>query len=602
MVRPNYNLIRFIRRNIRTLKKEYGGPITLYSLDSATTNLQTGVKSVSRSSLYISRAVVLPNNLTREAVQTISIISANKKVVQGGTYDPGERKFIIDRSDAPGWELVYDDWIVYNGKRYDIKKIEEFEQSTAWLVIGREVERVIPAEDHYGYPNNYLGLTDSASYVKNSYHLMNVSSSLNLSDLLVGTKYGRIVSNDLTLLSEVSVLKEHSESVSSTLNFSQNNTDQIIKVLEQTLNLVDSATGTVEPSAAACPDLDWTNVGTSYWSDYQSYIQANDTTNGSDATDTFNATSNGYIASALAVDSETIYCIPFSGTVGLKIDTVNQTTSNWGTFNSDTAKWSGAVLAHDGDIYAIPRSTGNVLVIDTVNDTTSNISVIGGAVSNGWYGGVLAGNGNIYCVPYTSNTVLKVDTVNSNTSNFGTLNAANGWAGGTLAPNGNIYCTPLNATEVLKINTSNDTVSAFGTLSSNTSKWLSGVLADTGFIYCCPYVEGNILKIDTVNDTTSTTGSFAGSLLYRSGVLAPNGFIYFLPFDATSILKLNPDTDNTTTLSSPAGIGRISAGFVAKDGLIYGVPFTGNLVLVIDPDTDTIWCEQIIRSAYWNRT
>jgi hypothetical protein len=86
MVRPNYNLIRFIRRCINQMKREYGGPITVYKLNGTTTNLETGVKGVSRDSVYIRRAVVLPNRLTRDVVQSISTISANKKVVQGGFY------------------------------------------------------------------------------------------------------------------------------------------------------------------------------------------------------------------------------------------------------------------------------------------------------------------------------------------------------------------------------------------------------------------------------------------------------------------------------------------------------------------------------------
>lgn len=166
MTRPNYNLIRFIRRNIRMLKKEYGGPITIYKLNTATTNLQTGAKEVDRDSLFIRRAVVLPNRLTRDVLQPISLISANKKVVQGGTYDPGQRTFIIDRSDASDWDLSQDDWLVYEGKRYDIKTIDEFEQKTAWLIIARELEGVTPQEDHSGHPDSYINLSDNLSWEK----------------------------------------------------------------------------------------------------------------------------------------------------------------------------------------------------------------------------------------------------------------------------------------------------------------------------------------------------------------------------------------------------------------------------------------------------
>lgn len=163
MARPNYNLIRLVRRCISQMKKEYGSPITVYKLGDTTTDLETGVKTVSRTSTYIKRAVVLPNRLSRDAIRSISLISANKQVVEGGYYDVGTRTFIIDRRDASGVTLAEDDWIVYDGKRYDIKTIEEFEQQTAWMVVAREIEGAVTHEDISVKANNYLyDMGDSA--------------------------------------------------------------------------------------------------------------------------------------------------------------------------------------------------------------------------------------------------------------------------------------------------------------------------------------------------------------------------------------------------------------------------------------------------------
>lgn len=161
--KPNYNLIRFIRRCIRQLKHEYGSPLTLYKLNTSTTNRATGAKTVDRDSLYVSRAVVLPDRLSREAAKTISIVSANKQVVQGGTYDPGARQFIIDRTDAPGWDLQQDDWLVYNSLRYEIKYIEEFEQGTAWLIAARKVDGSKVNEDIPAQPSQNMILADAAT-------------------------------------------------------------------------------------------------------------------------------------------------------------------------------------------------------------------------------------------------------------------------------------------------------------------------------------------------------------------------------------------------------------------------------------------------------
>ena len=95
MARPNYNLIKFIQRNLYQLKREYGGSITVYVLGGVDTDLKTGVKTAAHTSYPISRAIVLPVRIKREVIQTISMISANKKFVQGGTFDTGTRTFII---------------------------------------------------------------------------------------------------------------------------------------------------------------------------------------------------------------------------------------------------------------------------------------------------------------------------------------------------------------------------------------------------------------------------------------------------------------------------------------------------------------------------
>jgi hypothetical protein len=165
MVRPNYRLIQFIRRNIRKLKAEYGNPITVYSQAVATTNHATGVKSITRESKYIKRAIVLPSRIRPEVIQSISVISSNKKVLQGGAFEAGKRTFIIDRTDVDSdWVVTAQDWIVYDGKRFDITQVDEYEYKTAWLIQAKVVEGALVNEDFYAKGNAYLlSLTQSAS-------------------------------------------------------------------------------------------------------------------------------------------------------------------------------------------------------------------------------------------------------------------------------------------------------------------------------------------------------------------------------------------------------------------------------------------------------
>src|SRR5689334_23190781 len=111
----NRNLNQRIKAALYELKKQYGGgPLSIYSLGSTTTNVETGLKTVSKDVTVIRAAIILPAKISRELIQTISQISANKAFVYGGSYDSRTRTFIIDRLDCPNLtELKEDDWIVF---------------------------------------------------------------------------------------------------------------------------------------------------------------------------------------------------------------------------------------------------------------------------------------------------------------------------------------------------------------------------------------------------------------------------------------------------------------------------------------------------------
>lgn len=164
MTRTNYALKKWIRQTVYQLKKEYGGSITIYELVSAATDLETGTKTATYNSYPIARAVVLPIHAVRSVIQTISLISANKKLVQGGSFDSGDRVFLIDRGDVPStFSLEKDDWIEYDGKRYDVKYIDEYEPGSSWLVLGKMIEGVVPELHLRAYPRNTFTLTTSAA-------------------------------------------------------------------------------------------------------------------------------------------------------------------------------------------------------------------------------------------------------------------------------------------------------------------------------------------------------------------------------------------------------------------------------------------------------
>ena len=134
------------------LKRQYGGTFDFYRRGTAgSVDHLTGDVVVDKSVITIKRGIILPAKVIREATQNISVISANKAFVFGGTYDSSTRMFIVDRRDVPDLDLkefnpTQDDWIVYNGRKYEIKDFQEFEFDSAWVFTGKAVLGDVPEQ------------------------------------------------------------------------------------------------------------------------------------------------------------------------------------------------------------------------------------------------------------------------------------------------------------------------------------------------------------------------------------------------------------------------------------------------------------------------
>lgn len=158
----NKNLNQRMRMALYALKKDYGAPIDIYKLTSSTTDVRTGEKVVTKTVTHVRRAIVLPSKIDRIAQQTISVISANKEFVTGGTYDSGQRDFIIDRRDVPALpELTADDWIVFNRRKYQVKSTEAFEYDAGWVITARELVGEVPEQIIELRAESLLQLSDS---------------------------------------------------------------------------------------------------------------------------------------------------------------------------------------------------------------------------------------------------------------------------------------------------------------------------------------------------------------------------------------------------------------------------------------------------------
>ena len=135
----SYGLNQQIRRVLYALKRQYGGTLVIYQNGAVTTDTKTGEVTRTKTATRIQRAVVLPETISREVKQSISLISANKQMVTGGGYEAGKRLFILERRDCPNLVLKQSDWLVYHSRKYAIENFEEYEFDAAYIIHGKEL-------------------------------------------------------------------------------------------------------------------------------------------------------------------------------------------------------------------------------------------------------------------------------------------------------------------------------------------------------------------------------------------------------------------------------------------------------------------------------
>lgn len=320
--------------------------------------------------------------------------------------------------------------------------------------------------------------------------------------------------------------------------------------------------------------------------------------------------------------------------------------SSFSYFDNTTGKFSGGVLAPNGNIYCIPSNTDYVAIINPYTktvDTTSIRGLSGGISSSSkWWGGVLAPNGKIYCVPYNSSNILIINTINNSVSyitgitlaNYPSLNTYNlsnandqKWIGGAIATNGKIYCAPYFARCSLIIDTNNDTINLtdiqqvdsssypnliWRNINENTESFGGAVLGTNGNIYFIPCNARGLLQVNPNNNTTNGTSYILPPPFNNTGnnfrfkyfgsALGPDGNIYIAPWylslasvNQRYFLKIDVSKDvsnqqftNVITDVSVNTTGSSYHGVVCGlDGNLYAIPNSATNVAIINPLTST---------------
>lgn len=161
----NRNLSRRINQVMYSLKRLWGGSFSIYQMGDATVEHLVGTRDIPRTVIHIKRGIVIPGKTIRDIERNISMISANKQFIYGGTYDTTAKMFIVDRVDAPNLDLTESDYIIYDDRRYEVKEFQEYEFDSSWVISGQAIEGETPEQIRLLAADNLIRLDQNAEEI-----------------------------------------------------------------------------------------------------------------------------------------------------------------------------------------------------------------------------------------------------------------------------------------------------------------------------------------------------------------------------------------------------------------------------------------------------
>ena len=136
--------LAFIRKVLYQLKRDYGLSINVNFRTSSTIDSKTLQKTVVEDSFRIARAILLPSNMERAFVYSLPMIASNKNFTYGALFDLDRRRLIVDAKDIPATVTLDNDmWLIFDGKRYDLEEIHEFEFSSGFMLVVKQATNVV---------------------------------------------------------------------------------------------------------------------------------------------------------------------------------------------------------------------------------------------------------------------------------------------------------------------------------------------------------------------------------------------------------------------------------------------------------------------------
>lgn len=142
--------LQVVKRVLRMLKRAYPGSVVIHRRGEVTLDLETGEKTFDIQAWQINKAIILPADHSRVFSYDLGFIASLKQFTYGAQYDQNKRRIIVDNVDLPrGWKPHKDDYLVYDGMKYEITEIQQFEFNAGIIytlkgIVGEPTGLVIP--------------------------------------------------------------------------------------------------------------------------------------------------------------------------------------------------------------------------------------------------------------------------------------------------------------------------------------------------------------------------------------------------------------------------------------------------------------------------
>lgn len=126
---------REIHRIFYALERKLGVEASLYKVTSQSPNFETGRLNVTTSVMRIPRFITCSMEEAHKFEYDLGYLAANKNFTYGGLYEPGDRLGLFSGRNLPeGFRVEMSDYIVWDGQKYDIVRIQTYDHSAGFAL------------------------------------------------------------------------------------------------------------------------------------------------------------------------------------------------------------------------------------------------------------------------------------------------------------------------------------------------------------------------------------------------------------------------------------------------------------------------------------